>query len=307
MPADLDSLTTALYVSADDFLPARTGPGRQPRSPTQNSSRSLLRRSSSAAIGAAVLARRATATGASVPLHPAAIGLQQADPGARASISLVIAQLARVSPSFCDRIRLLDSTPVPCGASRETVKRSDLAGWAAYGYCASHSRYFWGLRLYLCCAPDGMPISFCLAPRTSPSGKSPQRCSSTRAATGCSPARRSSSAIRASAAEFEEIVASLDATFIRPDRKNEPKRFGNLGGVDQWIESVNDTLKGQLSLEEHGGHSPKASGPASANAYSPSPPASGTTGCCGKPATSTPPAAISPPTTTDPVKTESLI
>jgi ABC-type Mn2+/Zn2+ transport system permease subunit len=28
------------------------------------------------------------------------------------------------SPSWCDNIRLLDSTPVPCGASRETVKRS---------------------------------------------------------------------------------------------------------------------------------------------------------------------------------------
>jgi hypothetical protein len=81
---------------------------------------------------------------------------------------LVIARLARVSPSFCDRLRLLDSTPVPCGTSRETVKRSDLAGWAAYGYCASHTRYFWGLRLYLCCAPDGMPVSFCLAPANEP-------------------------------------------------------------------------------------------------------------------------------------------
>ena len=38
--------------------------------------------------------------------------------------------------------------PVQCGCSRETVKRSDAAGWAEYGYCASHSRYFWGLRLH---------------------------------------------------------------------------------------------------------------------------------------------------------------
>lgn len=42
--------------------------------------------------------------------------------------------------------------------SRPAVKRSDLAGWASYGYCASHSRYFWGLRLYLVCIPAGMPI-----------------------------------------------------------------------------------------------------------------------------------------------------
>ncbi len=52
---------------------------------------------------------------------------------------------------------------MPCGASRETVKRSEFAGHAAYGYCASHSRYFWGFRLYLLCAADGMPIAFELA------------------------------------------------------------------------------------------------------------------------------------------------
>jgi hypothetical protein len=43
------------------------------------------------------------------------------------------------------------------------VQRSDAAGWAAYGYCASHSRFFWGLRLYLICTPTGMPILWALA------------------------------------------------------------------------------------------------------------------------------------------------
>jgi hypothetical protein len=46
-----------------------------------------------------------------------------------------------------DDLWVVDSTPVECARSTETVKRSDLAGWAQYGYCASHSRYFWGLRL----------------------------------------------------------------------------------------------------------------------------------------------------------------
>jgi hypothetical protein len=58
---------------------------------------------------------------------------------------------------------LLDSTPVPCGTSRPTAQRSDLAGWAGYGYCASHSRFFWCLRLYLICTPAGMPILWALA------------------------------------------------------------------------------------------------------------------------------------------------
>lgn len=57
----------------------------------------------------------------------------------------MITLLAQLAPSFCDRLRLLDSTPVPCAASRETVRRSQLAGLGGYGYC-SHSRRFWGFR-----------------------------------------------------------------------------------------------------------------------------------------------------------------
>lgn len=49
-----------------------------------------------------------------------------------------------------------------CGRSCETVKRSDLAGWAEYGYCASHSRFFWGLRLHLVCTLQGLPVAFSL-------------------------------------------------------------------------------------------------------------------------------------------------
>src|SRR5215475_15595167 len=71
--------------------------------------------------------------------------------------------LAREAPSWCDQVRLIDATPVPCGASRETVKRSELAGWAGYGYCAAHSRWYWGLKLYLITTPDGMPVAWCLA------------------------------------------------------------------------------------------------------------------------------------------------
>jgi hypothetical protein len=46
---------------------------------------------------------------------------------------------------------------VPCGTSRETVHRSELAG---YGYCASHSRLFRGLRLHLVTTVHGLPVAF---------------------------------------------------------------------------------------------------------------------------------------------------
>jgi hypothetical protein len=71
--------------------------------------------------------------------------------------------LARLCPSWVQDLRLLDATPVPCGTSRETVRRSELAGWAGYGSCASDSRWYWGLKLYLLAAPEGMPAARCLA------------------------------------------------------------------------------------------------------------------------------------------------
>ena len=53
--------------------------------------------------------------------------------------------------------------------------------------------------------------------------------------------------------EFEQQVASLGGRLLRPDRKDQPTRFGSLGGIRQLIESTFDTLKDQLSLERHGG------------------------------------------------------
>jgi hypothetical protein len=62
----------------------------------------------------------------------------------------VIRDLAADSDFWLDTVWIADSRPVDCGRSRPTVKRSDMAGWANYGYCASHSRWFWGLRLFTC-------------------------------------------------------------------------------------------------------------------------------------------------------------
>jgi hypothetical protein len=54
--------------------------------------------------------------------------------------------------------------------------------------------------------------------------------------------------------DFEAFVTTgLGAHLIRPDRKDEPARFGKLARCRQWIEAIIDTLKGQLTLEAHGG------------------------------------------------------
>ena len=54
---------------------------------------------------------------------------------------------------------------------------------------------------------------------------------------------------------FERELADLGVELLRPAFKREKKRFGEpmLKKVRQLIESVNDALKGQLDLEQHGG------------------------------------------------------
>ncbi|MFW0775975.1 IS982 family transposase [Paenarthrobacter nitroguajacolicus] len=168
-------------------------------------------------------------------------------------IAAAITALARDTPSWHEVLRLVDSTPVPCGTSRETVKRSDLSGHADYGYCASHSRFFWGFRLYLISTPDGMPVIWGLANPKIGEREVTQ-----------SLLEHDHHLIRAgqvilgdkgfAGRDFERFITEdLGAHLIRPDRKDEKPRFGKLGRIRQWIESVFDTLKGQLGLEEHGG------------------------------------------------------
>ena len=57
----------------------------------------------------------------------------------------------------------MDATPVPCGQSVVTARRSSLYGYAGYGYCPSHSRWYWGSKLTLTCTCDGTVTGFGLA------------------------------------------------------------------------------------------------------------------------------------------------
>ena len=249
--ADLDTLLTALYVLADDLLPRRPRARRNPQITDPElvclavaqimldcpSERRFLR-----------LAM--TRLGHLFPYLPKQPGYNKRMRRLAPQIVTLLNTVARVSPSWCDNVRLLDSTPVPCGQSRETVKRSDFAGHAAYGYCASHSRHFWGFRLYLLCASDGMPIAFELAPANIGEREVAAEMLARVDLEGYTVIADKGFA----GEDFENLMRELRAIFLRPDRKGEPRRFGNLGGVRQWIESIIDTAKGQLSLERHGAH-----------------------------------------------------
>jgi DDE family transposase len=248
--ADLDALVSALYVRVDDLLPKRQGPGRPPRiTDAELIALAVAQMFLAVPNDRKFLAFARWRLGHLFPYLPKQPGYNKRMRALAPTIANVLMQMAVASPSFCDNLRLLDSTPVPCGQSRETARRSELAGHAGYGWCRSHSRYFWGFRLYLLCAPDGMPIAFELA-----AANVPERVVAAEMLKRVELEDYTVIADKGFAGEeFEQIIAGLGARLLRPDRKNEPSRHGSLGAVRQWIESVFWTCKGQLTLEHHGG------------------------------------------------------
>jgi hypothetical protein len=248
--ANLDALLTALYVRVDDLLPKRTGPGRPPQiTDAELIALAVAQMFLAIPNDRKFLGLARWRLGHLFPYLPKQPGYNKRLRKLAPTIARLITHLAVSSPSFCDNLRLLDSTPVPCGQSRETVRRSELAGHAAYGFCRSHSRYFWGFRLYLLCAPDGMPIAFELAPANAPERQVAAELLARVDLEGYTVMADKGFA----GAEFDDLMRNLGARFLRPDRKDEPPRHGSLGPVRQWIESVFWTCKGQLTLEHHGG------------------------------------------------------
>jgi hypothetical protein len=172
-------------------------------------------------------------------------------------IATVIRRLALATPTTAPALRLIDSTPVPCGASRETTKRSDLAGDAGYGYCASHSRFFWGMRLHLLTTVEGMPVMWALA-----NPKLDERDVMTALIDIDHNLITAGQVILAdrgyAGPSFETVLGQLGVHLVRPARGNSKSdqqpnpAERKLLKMRQWIEAVFDTLKGQLSLEAHG-------------------------------------------------------
>lgn len=170
MDADLDTLATALYVTADDLLKAH--PDRAPARPAVGiapriTDAELLTLAVLQALGGFTSERRwLRHAGAHLrhlfPDQPQQPGYNKRLRTLVDTMVWLIGALAAATTVAGDEVWLVDSTPVECGRSKETVRRSALAGWAEYGYCASHSRYFWGLRLHLVTTVAGLPVGFAL-------------------------------------------------------------------------------------------------------------------------------------------------
>lgn len=259
MTNDLDALLTALYVKIDDELPGSRWTGRPP---ILTDSELVCLAVAQALLGFTSEAHwlryaRTHLTGM-FPYLPQQSGYNKRLRNALGLVKRVIRMLARSTDFWLDDCWIVDSTPVPCGMSRPTVRRSELAGWAGYGYCASHSRFFWGLRLYLVCTPAGMPILWALAdPKL---GEREVLAAMLEVEAGVVAEHEGILLISDkgfAGRDFERLLADYGITLLRPALKREKRRPGEplLKKVRQLIESVNDTLKGQLDLENHGGRS----------------------------------------------------
>lgn len=265
MDADLDTLATALYVSTDDLLKAR--PELAPIRPKVGIAPKL---SDAELITLAVMQAMLGFTKETRWLRYAKTHLQQQFPylpeqpgynkrlrNAAFLLKAVIAHLTRQSDPFTDDVWVVDSTPVECGRSKETAQRSDLAGWAGYGYCASHSRYFWGLRLHLVCTLTGLPVMFAL---TNPKDDEREVLLSMMQNAPTLVTDRPHQTLIGDknyyGKQFEARLAEATVRLLRPARKGEPERAGSalFKPLRQVIESINQTFKGQLDLERHGGH-----------------------------------------------------
>jgi len=172
----------------------------------------------------------------------------------------VIRMLAMDTSLWSDDVWVVDSTPVECGRSRETARRSDAAGWAQYGYCASHSRYFWGLRLHLVCTLTGLPVLFALS-----GAKADERAilldmlETGQDVADAHPGQTVIGDKNYFGRHFEADLTERNLALLRPARKGEARRAGQnlFRPLRQVIESVNWTFKGQLDLERHGGRTPE--------------------------------------------------
>ena len=260
MTADLDTLLTALYVFVDDqILPAER---RRPGRPKRLTDAELV----CLAVAQVMLDCPSQARwlrfcycrlGGMFPYLPKQPGYCKRINAAGPLLDKALHTLAAQVSVDSDAFRFIDATPVPCGTSRPTRQRSDLAGWANYGYCASHSRWYWGLKLYLVTTAHGMPVTWCLAdPKLGEREVALELLGHARDHHLLPPVVVLIGDKGFSGHGFEAQAAELNVRFVRPDRRDETRRHGNLAGIRQLIESVYDTAKGQLSLEGHGGRTP---------------------------------------------------
>jgi len=263
--ADLDTLLTALYVELTDRIIPSLGLGRRgPGKPPEVTDAELV------CLAVAQVLLRYDDERHWLRAAPTRVGhlfprlLRQSEYNQRLKtlaplMEAALRWLADHTPASAELLRLMDATPIPCGQSAVTARRSDLFGWAGYGYCPSHSRWYWGSKLLLIVTCEGTVTGFGLAnPKLYGEREQARLLLERQPANRPRPGTAIVTDKGLSGGDTEAFFASPDLglTLIRPARKDEktPRSFPNW--LRQRVEAIIWTLKHQLGLERHGGRVP---------------------------------------------------
>jgi hypothetical protein len=248
MLADLDLLLTAVFCAADDFLPKRPGNARRRITDAEVITLCVAQAVMGIASDRQFLRAARRQLGGLFPVLPTQDAFWKRRARLAEQIERLMACFSRDCPGYWDSIALLDSTPVECGRSVDTARRSQLAVACAHHYSRSHSRWFWGMRLHLLGAPDGTIRAAILA-----SADHKERDVAKRLfAIGLRGGETIIADKGYAGAEFAaHAAAQHDATVLRPARKTEPDNGLHLSAIRQRIESIFWTLKDRLGLEAH--------------------------------------------------------
>lgn len=249
MYADLDTLCIAVYVTADDLLPAKRANARRRVTDAELVTLCVAQAIMGIPSDRRFLAVARRQLGHLFPRRPGQSGYHKRRRALAETIEWLTGVFAGQSPGAKDRLALIDSTPLECARSRETVRRSALADAADYGYSASHSRFFWGFRLHAIFAPDGTPRALALtSPKRDEREVGLEMLGRLAPAEGQVLVGDKGYAGRA----FARAADALGATIVRPARRDEPARGPRLAPIRQRIESIFWTCKDILTLERHG-------------------------------------------------------
>lgn len=262
MHVDLDTLLIALYVELTDrIVPSLGSASDRPGRPPEVTDAELV------CIAVAQAHLRFTDERHWIRSAPKQIGhlfprlLSQSQYNVRLRglgrlMQQAVFHLAAACPSSQDVVRLIDGTKVICGTSRTTARCSNLFGYAGYGYDKSHSMYFWGCKLLLEVTADGLVTGFVLV---NPKLVDERQAVLLMQQHPCTRMPRGTTAVGDKGFRsrvFEDELLNQGIVLVRPAMKDErdnglfPRWFRNR------VESVIQTLKGQLGIEHPGAHEP---------------------------------------------------
>lgn len=154
-----------------------------------------------------------------------------------------------IAEMICDgQVRLVDGTLLGCANYPGCASKSEFAGHAAYGYCASKSQWYWGMRLLLICDRHGAPLGYDLRPANENEREGVYKLATAHPGT----------LIFADAGhrgrEYHDTLKLIDVDLVVPDKHKLGQRPpGEIAKarIRLVVESVFSTLKRQMRMEAH--------------------------------------------------------